>query len=190
MKALTREQVVSWCERKSVAVSKDGHPYFSESRRSIAVELPEKPYQLVALTNALLPYSNAVPFKGALLWVRLWGVWNEVVERVGFRVMEIMRNLHGDTAPLEQAPGYLFEEQELVDLQVCLLQPLLVGWDAFLVPESADYIVATSHDETTCVIARTHGVHESILTELQPWNPREDAELYFRRLGTLSKHSE
>ncbi|HUY15518.1 MAG TPA: hypothetical protein VMX16_18090 [Terriglobia bacterium] len=189
MKALTKEQAQSWCKARSLTVTGDDYLYFPESRRCIAIELPTKPYELVALANALLPYSEASPFQGALLWIRQWGVWNELVERAGFRVMEIMRRLHGDARRPEEAPGYLFDAQELVDLQVCLIQPLLIGWDAFMVPESGDYIVATSHDETTCVLARTPQIHERMLAELQSWNPREDQEWYFKGTAIPATHS-
>lgn len=184
MKALRKEEVLTWCQHRSVKVTNDDYLYFDgHERRCIAIELPEKPYQLVALANDLLPYTQSVPFQGALLWIRQWGVWNELVERVGFKVMEVMRRVHGETKPLEEAPGLLFDSKELVDLQTCFIQPLLVGWDAFLVPESGDYIVATSHDETTCVLGRTQQTHERILAELQPWNPREDREWYFKGIG-------
>ncbi len=103
--------------------------------------------------------------------------------------MEAMRRIHGDTRPLAEAPGYLFDEKELVDLQVCLIQPLLVGWDAFLVPESGDYVVATSHDEITCVIGRTLETHKRILAELRRWNPREDSDWYFRGIGIPPEHA-
>jgi hypothetical protein len=180
MNALTKEQAISWCRQRSVAITGDNYLYFPESRRCIAIELPAKPYELVSLANSLLPYDTEVPFQGALLWIRQWGVWNELVERSGLRVMEVIRRMHGSTIPLEEAPGYLFESQELIDLQVCLIQPLLIGWDAFMIPESADYIVATSHDEVTCVMSRTPQTHGRLLAELQPWSPREDADWYFR----------
>jgi hypothetical protein len=189
MKALTREQAQSWCQRKSVIVNSEGYLYFSQNRLCIAVDLPEKPYQVVALANHLLPYSSSVPFKGALLWIRQWGVWNELVERAGFRVMEVMRRVNGETRSMEEAPGYLFDEQELIDLQVCLIQPLLVGWDAFLIPESGDCVVATSHDGTTSILSRTPQIHERILAELQRWNPRQDGESYFRGIEIPAEHS-
>lgn len=189
MRALTKEQVQSWCKARSVAVTSDDYLYFPGSRRCIAIELPEKPYELLALANAFLPYSEAAPFRGALLWIRQWGVWNELVERAGFRVMEMMRLVSGETRPTQEAPGYLFDTRELVDLQVGLIQPLLIGWDAFMVPESADYIVATSHDETTCVLARTPQIHETMLAELKPWNAREDQEWYFKGTTIPAAHS-
>ena len=190
MKALRKEEVRSWCQQRSVNITDDDFLYFDvRQRRCIAIELPEKPYQLVALANALLPYTESVPFQGALLWIRQWGVWNELVERAGFRVLEVMRLIRGDRTPLEKAPGFLFDAQELSDLQVCFLQPLLVGWDAFLVPESGEYVVATSHDETTCVLSRTPQIHERILGELQPWNPREDREWYFKGIRIPADHS-
>lgn len=181
MKTLDRKEVLAWCQNRSVNVTDDGYLFFdTRERRCIAIELPEKPYKLVYLANALLPYTESDPFQGALLWIRQWGVWNEWVERVGLRVIEVMRLIRGDTKSLQEAPGYLFEAQELLDLAVCFLQPLLIGWDAFLVPESADYIVATSHDETTFVLTRTVEIHQRMLARLQSWNPREDPEWYFK----------
>ena len=180
MKGLTKEQVQMWCKDRSIAVTNDDYLYFPQSRCCIAIELPTKPYELVALANELLPYSESTRFRGALLWIRQWGVWNELVERVGSRVMEMIRRASGDARSPEEAPGYLFDSQELVDLQVGLIQPLLIGWDAFMVPESGDYIVATSHDETTCVLARTPQIQERMLEELKPWNARKDQQWYFR----------
>jgi hypothetical protein len=132
MRALRKEEVFTWCQQRSVKVTDDGYLYIdAHERLCIAIELPEKPYQLVALANELLPYTQSVPFQGALLWVRQWGVWNELVERVGLRVMEVMRDFHGETRPMEEAPALLFDRQELLDLQVCFVQPLLVGWMHF-----------------------------------------------------------
>src|SRR5262245_57552494 len=140
MRALRKEEVRSWCERQSVKITGNDYLYFDSSERHcIAIELPEKPYQLVALANALLPYSGSSQFQGALLWIRQWGVWNDLVEGTGFRVLELMRLTHGETKSLEEAPGLLFDAQELTDLQVCLVQPLLIGWDAFLVPKDGEY---------------------------------------------------
>lgn len=188
MKSLTREQARAWCEQKSLKVANNDYLYFEHERLCIAIELPEKPYTLVAIANALLPDRVPAQFEGALLWLRQWGIWSELVERAGFRVMEAMRGIHGDSRSPEEAPGYLFGAQELVDLQVCFIQPLLIGWDAFLVPESGDYFVATSHDETTCVLSRTREIHKKLLGELQPWNAREDEGWYFRGLDIAADH--
>ena len=75
MKSLKKEEVRSWCQHRSVKVTSDDYLYFdAHERLCIAIELPEKPYQLVALANALLPYTESVPFQGAVLWIRQWGV--------------------------------------------------------------------------------------------------------------------
>ena len=64
MKALTREEVMSWCQQRSVRATSDGYLYFDgHERRCLAIELPEKPYQLVALANDLLPYTQGVSFR-------------------------------------------------------------------------------------------------------------------------------
>jgi hypothetical protein len=181
MKAFTRSQAFSWYMQRAVQVSDDGFLYFGENRSCITLELPKKPYELVALANSLLPYTESTPFNGALLWLRQWGVWSELVERAGFRVLEAVRNLHGERSSASDAPGYLFDrEDELVDLQVSFIQPLLIGWDAFLVPNRGDYIVATSHDETISVLTRTPETHKRLLTELQAWGGSERSDQYFK----------
>jgi len=187
MEALTKAEVFEWLRSRSISVTNDGYLYFDGyDRRCIAVELPKKPYRVVALANELLPYNELIPFQGAILWVRQWGIWSELVERSGFRIMEMVRQVHGSSKSLQEAPGYLFDAPEVIDLQVCLLQPLLVGWDAFMVPASGDYIVATSHDETTCILTRTAETERRLLEELGPWNPEKNSDWYFRGLGIPS----
>ena len=183
MQALTNEQARGWCERKAVSLSRDGYPYFDRHKPySIAVDLPEKPYELVALTNAVLPYSESTPFQGALLWIRRFGVWGEVAERFGMRVVEAVRCMHGQRVTMDDAPASAFEEGELVDLHVSFLQPLLIGWDSFMIPDAADYVVSTTHDGLTYVLSRTAQTHGRILAELEAWHPREDPHTYFEGL--------
>jgi hypothetical protein len=179
METLTIDKIRSWLEQRSVKITSDDYLYFDVPEHCyLAIELPKKPYQLVSLANALIPhdYDGSAPFQGALLWIRQWGVWSELVERVGMRVMEVMRRSHGHSKSLEDAPGILFTGVDLIELQVCFVQPLLIGWDAFLVPESGDYFVATSHDETIHVVGRTQQIHENLRARLYPWNPMDRSE--------------
>jgi hypothetical protein len=180
MKALDVKQAKNWCEERGVKVTEKGWLYFeSHDRRSITVGLPKEPHQLVYLTNLFIPYDESTPLEGALLWIRDWGIWNEMVERVGFRTIEVMRRLTNEARSITEVPAYIFDKSELVDLQVCLLQPLLVGWDAFLVPVSADYIVAVSHDSLVSVIGRTSEGYTKMLSRFGRWGALED-NWYFR----------
>jgi hypothetical protein len=174
MRLLTNAESASWCERRTVPVTIDQRRFFPESIRCITIELPEKPYQLVALANSLLPYTDDASPLGALIWIRLWGIWSKSVENAGLRVLEVMRSLHGDNRPLIEAPGYLFSADEEIDLLICFIQPLLIGWDAFLIPDTGNYIVETSHDETIRVFARTEQIHEQMVAQLKPWGPQEE----------------
>jgi len=88
--------------------------------------------------------------------------------------MEVIRLLNRDDRTIREAPGYLFNESELTDLHLCLLQPLLIGWDVFLIPETPEYIVVTSHDETTRIFTRTPETFDSMLEELRSWNGRQE----------------
>jgi hypothetical protein len=180
MKTLSNEQARLWCEQRGVSVTERGWLYFDpHDRRSITMGLPKEPHQLVYLTSLFVSRNESTPFKGALLWIREWGVWNRLVEIVGFRITETMRHAHGEAKSVREAPACVFDNPDLVDLQVCLLQPLLVGWDAFMVPENADYIVAVSHDSLVSVIGRTAEVHAKMLALLDGLGPRED-NWYFK----------
>lgn len=187
MKLVTQDGCRTWCAHRNVQVSDRKRLYFDAIKRfGISIDLPAKPFELVALANELLPYRTNEHFAGALLWVTQTGVWSEQVERVGHRIFEAIRNAHDCCGSLIEFPGTIFDQSELVDLQVCSLQAPLIGWDAYLVPEQANYLVAFSHDETTTVVSRTPDIHDRLFKELGPWNPHEDSERYFRPSRTPS----
>ncbi len=184
MKALSKQEARAWCEARSIRVTANDFLYYDLARRDcIVMELPERAYQVPTLANALLPYGEESPFRGALLWIRSWGVWTEHSERAGLRIVERIRFAGGETRSLDEAPGTLFDATELVDLHACFIQPLLMGWDAFLIPLTGDYFIATSHDEITCVVARTRELHVKLFQQLQNWNPQENDTWYFQGIG-------
>src|SRR5579863_924600 len=48
----------------------------------LTLPLPQFPYQVSYLANALLPYSESDEFQPCLLWMTDWGILSEVSERV------------------------------------------------------------------------------------------------------------
>jgi hypothetical protein len=47
-------------------------------------------------------------FTGALLWFTEFGVWNEAVEGVGYRIIEQMNSAAGQPSSFEAAQGHRF----------------------------------------------------------------------------------
>ena len=140
--------------------------------KNIRVDLRVKePHQLVSLARsvAYLGHEEA-NFRGAHLWITTWGVWNPQVEAIGRKTLEQFRRGQGENRPLELAPGHIFRDDEFTEAVCCLLQPMIVGWDAYYIPRwefgNLDYLVAVSHDSFLDIKVRTQAMHERALRSL------------------------
>ena len=142
------------CEGKRVSFA---DPQASSIRINLRVE---EPHQLIYLARlvAALGYEEG-HFGHAYLWLTTWDVWDPLKEAVALKVFEQFRRSHGEIRSLESAPGTYFRHDEFVESVCCLLQPILVGWDAYYVPTWAwgglDYLVFVSHDGFADIELRT-----------------------------------
>jgi hypothetical protein len=129
--------------------------------QTIIVDLRvSEPHQLVYLARLAAHMSyDETHFRAALLWVTQWGVWDSNVEAVGFRTMERFRQGYGENRSLDVAPGHFFRHDEFVESVACLVQPMLVWWDAYYLPQWAwgalDYFLFVSHDGFLDIETRT-----------------------------------
>ena len=127
MNALTSQEARDWCEERSISLSGDGFPHYRDVELGFTIRLPEKAARLTALTAWLLQESEKVPFQGALLWVKEWGIWAEHTEEAGIKIMEALRSVRGETRPLEEAPAMLFGSDELRDLHAFFIAAFRLG---------------------------------------------------------------
>jgi hypothetical protein len=141
--------------------------YFADAQApSITLDLRVKePHQLIHLARlvAHLGYEET-HFSHGYLWITTWGVWNAREEAIGFKTLEQFRRSYGENRSLEAAPGLYFRHDEFTESVCCLLQPMLVGWDAYYVPTwtsgHLDYFVAVSHDSFIDIEVRTQEMHD------------------------------
>jgi hypothetical protein len=141
--------------------------YFASPQApSIRINLRVKePHQLVYLARlvAHLGYEEA-HFSHAYLWLTTWGVWDNQTEAIGFKTFEQIRRSYGEARSVEAAPGTYFRHDEFTESVSCLLQPMLIGWDAYYVPTwtwgSLDYFVFVSHDSFIDIQIRTQDMHD------------------------------
>jgi hypothetical protein len=105
--------------------------FASPEASSICIDLRVKePHQWVSLARLVAHLGcEEVHFAGAYLWVTTWGVWNPLVEAIGFQTLEQFRRSYGENRSLEAAPGHYFRHNEFTASVCCLLQPMIVGWD-------------------------------------------------------------
>jgi hypothetical protein len=136
---------------------------------SITINLRVKePHQLVYLARlvAHIGYEE-IHFRGAYLWITTWGVWNTQDEAIGFKTLEQFRRSYGENRSLEAAAGNYFRDDEFTESVCCLLQPMMVGWDAYYVPRWAyghlDYFVSVSHDGFIDIEVRTQEMRDKAL---------------------------
>jgi hypothetical protein len=147
----------------------EGHKvYFrSPEAQSITVDLRVKePHQLVHLARLVAHLGREeIHFGHAYLWITTWGKWNNHEEAIGFKTLEQFRRSYGESRSIEAAPGTYFRHDEFVESVACLVQPMLVGWDAYYIPAwtygRLDYFVAVSHDGFIDVEVRTKEMHET-----------------------------
>jgi hypothetical protein len=126
--------------------------YFSDGQApSITIDLRvEEPHQLIYLARLVAHLRHEENhFSHGYISITTWGVWG---------------------AP--EAPGLYFRHDEFMESICCLLQSMLVGWDAYYVPTWAsgglDYFVAISHDSFVDIEVRMQEMYNKsieILTD-------------------------
>jgi hypothetical protein len=147
--------------------------FISPEASSICVDLRVKEaHQLPYLARLLAHLGyHEVDFRGAYLWITTWGVWSPPVEALGLKILEQFRRSYGENRSLESAPGHCFRDDEFTESVCCLLQPMIIGWDAYYVPRWSygylDYFVAVSHDSFIEIEVRTKEMHDKALEILQ-----------------------
>ncbi|HMK21625.1 MAG TPA: hypothetical protein VK466_04785 [Terriglobales bacterium] len=157
------------CENKRLSFD------HSEANRIVVDLRVSEPHQLLfrARLVAALIFEEK-HFRSAYLWITLWGVWNPNVEAIAFNTLERHRQGFGENRSLTTAPGHLFRQDEFVSSVACLIQPMLVGWDTYYIPQ-ADYghlehFVFVSHDSFIDIQTRTIAAHEKAMNILQQYS--------------------
>lgn len=195
MKTLTWEQAAEWANSigLSATVERSVQEYATEegNRETVCrinksiyfpnanptlrltIPLPELPYQVAYLANALLPYSESAEFQPCLLWMTDWGIWSDVSERVAKSLVECFRSTRGERNLLIETPAHLFGETEAADAQTLLTIAIVFGWDCYVIPEHGKYYALTSHDEYLEVVSSSNAVHEHFTGELERWHATE-----------------
>jgi hypothetical protein len=65
------------------------------------------------------------------------------------------RQQHGETRPLREAPGHLFDANERSELARLLELAIYMGWDTLVAARPAKVLVELSHDDRITIRARS-----------------------------------
>jgi hypothetical protein len=175
MQFLTQQEIHDWLGKTPLAIRPERNDLSFPKGPTFCfrLELPAKIYRVSNFVNFLIPYEQGNPACRSLLLFTDWGMWNEIHERAGMFILEQMRAAHGEHKPLIQKPGQLFDISEAIALQSFLILPVLFSWDAYFAPESGEYFVFISHDESVKVVSGTLRVHQKLIEGLRTWDPKE-----------------
>jgi hypothetical protein len=176
VQSLDSGAVATWSERRSIVV--DGNALsFANGRdyRCVEINRPSDATRRLALAYSLLmtgvPDDDEGKFEGCLLWVTDYAIWSPTLERIGIGFLDLL------IPEPARAAGrtVLLSAQEIVAAQSILSLCLLFDWDAYLVPNSGEFIAFVSHDRPVQVAARTPRLFEAFFERFddEPWQARE-----------------
>jgi hypothetical protein len=177
LRVLTKAEVKEWFAafpRGGEFAQYDGSELFfaHPEANCIDVEYPPKVEQIPFLARYLATTGyEPVDFRGAMVWISEWGVWNPLDESPGYRIVEAMCAAAGQPMSFEAGPGYHFRADELDQAIGMLLQPMIFGWDAHYYPSWSygqdQFFLHVSHDSFVSVVTRTKEFYDRVLALLQ-----------------------
>jgi hypothetical protein len=194
LRVLTAAEVEEWFQpwprEKSEYAHYDGSDLFYSDPEAncIDLEYPNKVERMAYFARLLatIGYQD-VDFRGALLWFTQWDVWNPQDEGIGYRIVEAMHRAAGQPISFEAGPGHLFRADELHDATAMLLQPMIIGWDAFYLPNwsygTGQFFLHISHDSFVSIVTRTRKFYDRAFGVLEnvELNPKPGHDNQVRR---------
>lgn len=167
----------------------DSKPYYADPESAcIVLEYPQKLEQLPFFARylATIGYDDW-DFRGALLWLTDWGVWQALDEGPGYRIIESMNRASGQPVSFEAGTGHQFRADELSDAVGMLMQPMIFGWDAYYLPQwsygTGEFFLHVSHDSYVTLVTRTRAFYDRVFPALQKldFNPKPGQDLHTER---------
>jgi hypothetical protein len=155
----------------------------------IDIEYPSKLGRLPFLARCVATIGyEAIHFSGAMLWITQWGVWNDLDEGTGYRIIEAFRTAAGQPKSFEAAAAHQFRADELDQAIGSLMQPMIFGWDANYYPRwsyggQSEFFVHVSHDSFVSVVTRTKEFYDRAFRQLKACdlNPKAGHDMQIRR---------
>lgn len=180
MKVLSNAEVEKWFSTfpkndEYVHCDERGLFFTHPEANCIDIEYPPKVERLPFLARYLSAIGYEIgDFSGAMIWFTEWGVWNDLDEGPGYRIVEAIRAAAGQPMSFEAAAGQRFRADELDQAIGLLLQPMVFGWDAVYYPNwsygTGQFFLHVSHDSFVSVVTRTKEFYERVFAQLKELN--------------------
>jgi len=139
MRILSPREAATWCQAHHVALSDSGHPELSDV--DLKFRIPRDAQERVQLVSqAMEAFKDETVF---LVWFADWSVW--FGQRM--HVFDRLRMSYGETRPLIDSPGHLFDQTEMEDAVSFVTIAVLFLWDCYIVVPGRRKLLFLSHDE-------------------------------------------
>src|SRR5689334_10764800 len=126
MRFLSSPEIKSWCEQNRIPVNDFELP--DRSGAELRFKIPADAQKRVVLVNGAMKSFDQEPV--ILVWFDDWSVWPSGQR---MHVFERFRKSYGESRPLIEAPGQLFDRTELEDACSFVTIALLFLWDCYVV---------------------------------------------------------
>ncbi len=184
MKALTKDEIQEWCEARFILFNDNGYPYFEQVERYelLYQQKVEQPYSVTYLASHPFPWTEGDLTGECLVWIFEREVWGKALEALGNSIATDFRFAWGIYETLDEKPGIVFPAEEKYQLWSFSLLPYLVGWNAFISPDSGNYFAFISQEEVVSVITRTKELQDKMKEHLVDRAVEIDQGWYFDQI--------
>jgi len=187
MKVMAFEEAKKWCSQVGLRLARDGDLRYPRSpEHRFFVLAPEEFREIMIFTRAMLVFRSESLFCGGLLWLRRWDIGSPQMVRVGWRIIEDIRRVHGGPQSLEVAPAQLFRDDEFVDLHAFLAQVVGFGWIADFVPSTGNFFLHFKDNRQVCFTAKSADVLNELRVDFGHWNPTDEDPMV-KRMAELER---
>lgn len=178
MTTLTHEEVLPWVTERRLVLDRWKFVHFGPGK-VLELPFPNSAYKAPPLANLIYGLLEEFsPFQSLLFWVKETGIFSDRWDEVGLRQLELARIALGEKKNLFESPGHLFRPDEELDVIGMSVLPMLYGWDAYLIPDSARLFAYISHDEYVHVGFEDPSIEPVLLEQCKFWNPQIKASKF------------
>ncbi|HEY7999116.1 MAG TPA: hypothetical protein VIE87_09875 [Pseudolabrys sp.] len=140
MKILSREETSLWCGQNDIALNDRRLPERSDA--FVSFKIPEDANKRVRLVSDRMQAFNGEPI--FLVWFDDRAVWPSGQR---MHIFDRLRMSYGETRPLIQSPGHVFDQSEFEDAVSFVTLAVLMLWDCYVVTPKRSKLLFFSHDE-------------------------------------------
>jgi hypothetical protein len=136
---LSEDNATQWCAARGLLIE-DRQLRLPDGHGRYRVGLPREYKRALKLVDCVLPEAG---FQGGMLWLREYELWSETASEDLFKA--IRKSYVRDAMEIFEKRAQVFDLSDYAAAYLSALIPILAGWDAYYIPDRADYVYFISH---------------------------------------------